>query len=159
MVIGRGRRREHLTYENKRGQFPMAMGSGRRREHLIYENKKGGGNFLWLQGHGRRREHLLYENKREGVVSHGYRTRTSQRTPQPTFCTTTKKKPQGKTGMRIAYFRSWPLPDRASSGHVTDVTSGEKAPLGRILHNFGYACTEHTSGQGSGHVTSGHVVT
>ena len=29
MVIGRGRRREHLIYENKRG------------EHLIYENKKG----------------------------------------------------------------------------------------------------------------------
>ena len=28
------------------------------------------------------------------------------------------------------------LPDRVSSGHVTDVTSGEKAPLARILRNF-----------------------
>jgi len=32
--------------------------------------------------------------------------------------------------------RSLPLPDRASSCHVTNVTSGEKAPLRRILHNF-----------------------
>jgi hypothetical protein len=35
------------------------------------------------------------------------------------------------------YFRSGPLLDRASSGsHVTDVTSGEKTPLGRTLRNF-----------------------
>ena len=31
--------------------------------------------------------------------------------------------------MRRTYFRTRPLPVR----HVTDVTSGEKAPLGRIL--------------------------
>ena len=48
MVTGRGRRREHLIYENKRGQFPMVIGRGRRREHLIYENKRGG-SFLWSQ--------------------------------------------------------------------------------------------------------------
>jgi hypothetical protein len=40
------------------------------------------------------------------------------------------------------HFRSWPLPDRASSGRVsgsdvTDVTSDEKAPLERILRNIG----------------------
>ena len=46
MVTGRGRRREHLIYENKRGEFPMVIGRGRRREHLIYENKRGG-SFLW----------------------------------------------------------------------------------------------------------------
>ena len=50
------------------------------------------------------------------------------------YCTTTKKKEQGKKpGMHRTYFRSGPLPDRASSGHVT---SGEKAPLGQILCNF-----------------------
>jgi hypothetical protein len=52
MVIGRGRRREHLIYENKRGSLPMVIGRGRR-------------------------EHLISENKRGGVVSYGYRTRTS----------------------------------------------------------------------------------
>jgi hypothetical protein len=55
-------------------------------------------------------------------VSYGYRTH-----PQPTFCTTTKKKTRGKPGMRGTYFRSGPLQDRASSGgHVTDVTSDQK---------------------------------
>ena len=34
--------------------------------------------------------------------------------------------------MRRTYFRTRPLPVR----HVTDVTSGEKAPLGRILRNL-----------------------
>jgi hypothetical protein len=38
--------------------------------------------------------------------------------------------------MRRTYFRSGSLPDRASSGHVTDVTSGQKALLGRIWRNF-----------------------
>jgi hypothetical protein len=33
MVIGRGRRREHLIYENKRGWFPMVIERRRRREH------------------------------------------------------------------------------------------------------------------------------
>ena len=52
MVIGRGRRREHLIYENKKGVIYMVIGRGRRREHLIYENKRG-------------------------LVSYGHRTRTS----------------------------------------------------------------------------------
>jgi hypothetical protein len=39
-------------------------------------------------------------------------------------------------GIRRSYCRSGPLPDRASSGHVTDVTSGQKATLRRILRNF-----------------------
>jgi hypothetical protein len=70
------------------------------------------------------------------VVSYGYRTRTSWRTPQPTFCTTTTKKKvrekntgkkstgkNSKTGQGI--FRSRDF-----------VTSGEKVPLGRILRKF-----------------------
>jgi hypothetical protein len=65
-------------------------------------------------GRGRRREH-----------------------PQPTFCTTTKKKSREKDGHTQNI-----LSDRAYSGHVTSgshvtyVTSGQKAPLGRILRNF-----------------------
>ena len=47
MVIGRGRRREHLIYENKRGELHMVIGRGRRREHLICENKRDS-SFLWL---------------------------------------------------------------------------------------------------------------
>ena len=39
-----------------------------------------------------------------------------------------KKKRGKKPGMRRTYFRSGPLPDRASFGHVTDVTSGQKGP-------------------------------
>ena len=38
------------------------------------------------------------------------------------------------------------LPDRASSSHVTDVTSGQKTLLGRIWATSGCACAEHTSG-------------
>jgi hypothetical protein len=64
--------------------------------------------------------------------------------------------------MRRTYFRSGPLPDRASSGHVT---SGEKAPLGRILCNFrlhmrsGHATSGHVTDITSGHVTSGSTPT
>ena len=47
-----------------------------------------------------------------------------------------RKKAGENLGMRRTYFRSGPLPDRASSGHVTDLTSGQKALLGRIWHNF-----------------------
>jgi hypothetical protein len=39
-----------------------------------------------------------------------------------------RKKRGKKTGMRTTYFRSGPLPDRASSSHVTNVTSGQKGP-------------------------------
>ena len=45
------------------------------------------------------------------------------------YCTTSKKKTRGKPGMRRTYFQTRPLPVR----HVTNVISGEKAPLGRIL--------------------------
>jgi hypothetical protein len=31
--------------------------------------------------------------------------------------------------MRRTYFRSVPLPDRASSGHVTNGSSGQKGPI------------------------------
>ena len=57
------------------------------------------------------------------------RMRTPKGTPLVTFgshVTTTKKKARGKPGMRRTYFRSGQFPDRASSGHVTDVTSGQK---------------------------------
>ena len=47
-----------------------------------------------------------------------------------------KKNAGEKLGMRRTYFRSGQLPDMASSSHVTDVTSGQKAPLGRIWHNI-----------------------
>jgi hypothetical protein len=46
-----------------------------------------------------------------------------------------RKKRGKKPGMRRTYFRYGTLPERASSGHVT-VTSGQKAPLGRIWRNF-----------------------
>ena len=68
--------------------------------------------------------------------------------------------------MRRTYFRSVPLPDRASSGHVTNGSSVKKAPLGRIWHNFQlrmrrtYFRTSHVTDVTSGHVTdvtSGHV--
>jgi hypothetical protein len=48
--------------------------------------------------------------------------------PQSTFCTTTKKRAREKTGHAQNI-----LSVRAASG---DVTSGQKAPLGRILRNF-----------------------
>jgi hypothetical protein len=46
-----------------------------------------------------------------------------------------RKKRGKKPGMRRTYFRSGPLPDRASSSHVT-VTSGQKPLLRRIWGNF-----------------------
>ena len=48
--------------------------------------------------------------------------------------TTTKKKVREKTEHAQNLLRSGSLADRASSGDVT--TSGQKAPLGRILRNF-----------------------
>ena len=77
------------------------------------------------------------------------------------------RKKRGKNpGMHKTYFRSWPLPDRASSSHVTNVTSGQKALLGRIWRNFRlrmrriYFRTWHVTDVTSGHVTdvtSGHI--
>ena len=56
----------------------MVIGRGRHREHLIYENKRWGGSFLWLS------DAAVVEN------------------PQPTFCTTTKKKIQENSmGKRV----------------------------------------------------------
>jgi hypothetical protein len=49
------------------------------------------------------------------------------------YFTTTKKK-EGETGHAQNI-----LPDRSSSDHVTNVTSGQKAPLGRILRNFRFS--------------------
>jgi hypothetical protein len=40
-----------------------------------------------------------------------------------------------KPGIRRTYFWSGPLPDRAITGDVTDVTSGQKTPLGRKLRS------------------------
>jgi hypothetical protein len=74
--------------------------------------------------------------------------------------------------MRITYFPSGPLQDRAPSGHVI---SGQKALLGRILRNFRlrmrrtYFRTGHVTDVTSSHVTdvtsgyvtgvtSGHVI-
>jgi hypothetical protein len=74
------------------------------------------------------------------------------------------EKSAGKPGMRRTYFRLGPLPDRASSSHVTDVTSGQKVPLGRMWRNFRLRMriayfrilTDVTSGHVT-HITSGHV--
>jgi hypothetical protein len=72
--------------------------------------------------------------------------------------------------MRRTYFRLGPLPDRASSGHLTDVISGQKAltrvdmaqlPVihaQNILPDRVTSC--HVTAVTSGHVTtviSGHV--
>jgi hypothetical protein len=83
--------------------------------------------------------------------------------PQPTFCTTTlvRKKNAGKTR---AYAEQSSGQDLFRSRDF--VTSGQKAPLGRILRNFRlrmcitYFRTVHMTDITSGHVTyvtSGHA--
>ena len=72
------------------------------------------------------------------------------------YFTTTKKK-EGETGHALNI-----LPDRSSSDHVTNVTSGQKAPLGRILRNFRLSMRRTyfrslPDRASSGLVTSGHV--
>ena len=58
------------------------------------------------------------------------------------------------------HFWTWPLPDSGSSGHVT-LTSGQKAPLGRIWRNFRlrmrrtYFRTVHMTDVTYVHMTSG----
>jgi hypothetical protein len=47
-----------------------------------------------------------------------------------------RKKRGKKPGMCRTYFRSGPLPDRASYSHVTDVTSVQNTLLGWIWGNF-----------------------
>ena len=80
-----------------------------------------------------------------------------------------RKKRGKKPGMCRTYFRSGPLPDRASYSHVTGVTSVQNTLLGWIWGNFRLCMrrtyfrtiTNVTSGHmtdvTSGHVTSGHV--
>ena len=64
-------------------------------------------------GRGRRREH-----------------------PQPTFCTTTKKKALEKAGHAQNILLCRTYSGHVTSGsHVTDDISGQKAPLGWILCN------------------------
>ena len=83
-----------------------------------------------------------------------------------------RKKTREKPGMSRTYFRSGSPLDRASSGHVTDVTSVQKTLLLRIWRNFRlrmritYFRTWHLTDVISGHVTditfghitSGHVI-
>ena len=122
-------------------------------------------------GRGRRREHPMDTSKGVTVTTccatsgcaHSREPLRGQVTIG-SHVTTTKKKKHGKNpGMRRTYFRSGPLPDRASSSHVTDVTSGEKAPLSRIWCNFRlrmritYFRTGHVTYVTSGHVTSGSI--
>jgi hypothetical protein len=82
-----------------------------------------------------------------------FRLRTLKGTPKGvkwplvTSGSTTKKKARQKPGMRRTYSRLGPLPDRASSSHMT-VTSGQKPLIGRYGTTSGCACAEYTSGHG-----------
>ena len=66
-----------------------------------------------------------------------------------------RKKTREKPGMSRTYFRSGSPLDRASSGHVTDVTSGQKghtrADITQLLDNFR---TRHVTGVTSGSSTA-----
>jgi hypothetical protein len=131
-------------------------------------------------GRGRHREHPNQHCLLLLRVLHNFRLHTPKGTPKgvkwPSVTSVAmvllqRKKGGKKPGMRRTYFRSGPFPDRASSSHVTDVTSGQKALLGRIWRHFllrvrrSYFRTGHltdvTSGHvidvTSSHVTSGHV--
>ena len=63
--------------------------------------------------------------------------------------------------MRRTYFRTGPLPDKASSSHVTLSLPVKRLYQGGYVATSGCACAEHTSRYGhltdvtSGHVTSG----
>ena len=46
----------------------------------------------------------------------------------------------GKPGMRSTYFRPGSLPDRASSGHVTDVTSARSPANANRAVPIYYSC-------------------
>jgi hypothetical protein len=128
-------------------------------------------------GRGRRREH----HKNTSKWSHDLRSlrvlrnfrlrmRTSNGTPKwvkwhsvtsGSHVTTTKKKCGKKSGMRRTYFRSGPLLDMATSGQCLFrscdfVTSGQKATLRGIWHNF-LLCMRRTHFRTMTDVTSGHV--
>ena len=87
-------------------------------------------------GRGCRREHPNRHCLLLLQVLHNFRLRmhTSKGTPKRVkwplvtsgshVTTTKKKRAGGKPGMRRTWCRLGPLLDRASSGHVTDVTSG-----------------------------------
>ena len=103
-------------------------------------------------GRGRRREHPNQHCLLLLRMLHNFRFRMPKGTPKgssdhrshPVAVLLLLRKKRGKKpGMRRTYFRTGPLPDRASSSHVTNVTSDQKSPLGRIWRT-------------SSHVTSGH---
>jgi hypothetical protein len=127
-------------------------------------------------GRGRRREHLNQHCLLLWVL-HNFRLRIrTQREPRsgssdiwshPVAMVLILRKKRGKKpGMRRTYFRSRPLPDRASSSDVTLSLPVKMFPLGRILCNFRlrmrrtYFRTGHMTDVTSGHVTDvtfGHV--
>ena len=84
-------------------------------------------------GRGRRREHPNQHCLLLLRVLHNFRLRTPKGNPEgrssdlrshPVAMLLLLRKKRGKKqGMRRTYFQSGPLPDRASPGHVTDVTS------------------------------------
>ena len=98
-------------------------------------------------GRGRRREHPM--DTSEGVkwpsvttgvvelpVAHAHTQGNPEGVKWPlvtsgSHVTTTKKKAREKAG-----YAQNIISDRASSGQVTDVTSGQKTTLGQILRNF-----------------------
>ena len=119
---------------------------------------------------GRRREHPMDISKgvTTGVaqlpVAHGTPNGTPKgvKWPSVAMLLLLRKKRGKKPGMRRTYSRSGLLPDRSSSGHVTLSSSSQKAPLGRIWHNFRtWHVTDvtscHVTDVTSGHVTSGHA--
>ena len=117
-------------------------------------------------GRGRHREHPNQHCLLLLRVMHNFRLQTPKGTPVAMVLLLRKKRGK-KPGMRRIYFFLGPLPDRASSSHVTDVTSGQKALLGRILRHFRlrmrgtYFRTGHLTEVTSGHVTdvtSSHVI-
>jgi hypothetical protein len=55
---------------------------------------------------------------------------------------------RGQPGMRRTYLRSVPLPDRASSGHMTLSLPVKRPHKGRYGTTSGCACAEHTYGHG-----------
>ena len=136
MVIRRGRRREHPNQHCL--LLLRVLHNFRLRMHTPKGTPKGSSD-LWSHPVAML---LLLRKKRGGKAGHAQNLLPVRATSgqghfmkgQVTFgshVTTIKKKAREKPGMRRTYFRTVPLSDRSTSGHVSDVTSG--------------------------HVTSGHV--
>ena len=89
----------------------------------------------------------MAENQVNGQFVEGYRTRTSQRTLQPTFCTTTKKKVrENKYGKKIR-IKKYEKKIRGKSkekNHVAsgDVTSGQACAM---VRSSGYSTNNNLS--------------